>query len=214
MNRLLRGAALALALSIAACATPPTYRQATVPSAGAPADGKAAVLIAVDFRETTSLRDGIPHMGRMYFRRIDGGYGERPNGDYDFGIEYSISADWAAVFGSPDRNREPRLFEIDEGVYVVERIEMGDGGLITPLKGYDPIAKRARYGTFTVRRGEVVDLGKVVVDMMWRRGLFGTSVEDNGTAAYDLVASRGLSGVQSRPITMAPMFPFKNLSGW
>lgn len=194
-----------------ACTAPATYRQpAPFKQGDVVDDGKAIVILAADFREKTGLRDNIPHFGQIRFRRLDDGYAARAAGDYDFGIEYALDADWASVFGRPDANRMPRTFQLAPGAYVIERINIGSGAGPT-APGYDPASKRVRYGGFAVRAGEVVNLGRLVVHMHWYRGVFTTAVEDNTGEVRQRLTEGPPSvaaALRTRLLEAAPQFPF------
>src|SRR5687768_2179365 len=119
------GLSLLVVLALAGCETPKVISQPTALDTSA-AD-KAVVILAVDFRERTSLRSNIAHMGKLYFRKVDAGYGTRPPNDFDFVVDYSLAASWRAIGSDRDENRVARILQINPGKYVIERIEIGAG---------------------------------------------------------------------------------------
>jgi hypothetical protein len=171
--------------------------------------GKATVVIAVDLREQTSLRD-VPQVGDVLFRRIDR-YQSRANDDYDLAIKGSVASDWKSVFGRPDDNRAPQLFAIEPGTYVIEKINIGSGPT-TIGPGIDAGSHAPRFGTFTVRPGEVLNLGRLVVHMHWHEGYFDAKVEDNTADARHGLAESSpqlAARLQTRLITVVPKLPFR-----
>jgi hypothetical protein len=148
---------------------------------------KAVVIIAADLREKTSLRDNIPHFGSMFFRKVDSAYDNRDKNDYDFAIQYSLAADWKATAGQRDENRSPRLFQLEPGDYVIERIDIG-GGPTTVYRGYYTGSQRASFGRFTVSAGDVTNLGRLVVHMHYYERVFSLVVEDNTSEVSQYIA--------------------------
>lgn len=136
------------------------------------------MVLAADFREKTSLRDNIPRFGSVFFRKIDTSYDNKSAQDYDFGVQYDVSAAWKAVSGQRDENRMPHLFQIDPGMSVIEHIRIG-GGPKMVRRGYDSSTNRVSYGTFTVRQGDGLNRGRLVVHMHFCEGTFSQRVEDN-----------------------------------
>ena len=170
---------------------------------------KAVVIVAVDIREKTSLRDNIPHFGSVFFRRADRAYAGRASDDYDFGIQYSLASDWRAAAGQRDENRAPRLFQLEPGVYVIERINIGSRPK-TIRQGYDASTNRVSYGHFDARAGDVINLGRLVVHMHYHEGTFSQRVEDNSKEVLEYVADKypGLKKPETRLLNVTPKFEF------
>ncbi|UFZ01711.1 hypothetical protein LQG66_20540 [Bradyrhizobium ontarionense] len=170
---------------------------------------KAIVVLAADLRELTSLRD-IDAVGDVLFRRIDRSQG-RPDDDYDLAIRGSVAADWKAVFGRGDDNRAPHVFAVDPGIYFIDRINIGSGPT-TRGPGLDPQSHAPRFGSFTVRPGEVVNLGRLIVHMHWHEGFFAAKVEDNSADARRALSEanpQAVAKLQTRLIGVVPQFPFQ-----
>jgi hypothetical protein len=183
--------------------------QTAVSSQGSSGE-KATVIVAVDLRELTSVRDA-PHVGDVFFRRVDDKYQARANGPYDFGVQGSVAADWSATFGGRDENRAPHLFEIEPGTYVIERIKIGSGAT-TIGRGYDLTSHRQRFGIFVVRPGEIVNLGRLTVHMHWHQGFFDAQIKDNSDEVRRFLAEshpKLASKVQAKLLTVIPKFPFQ-----
>lgn len=195
---------------LAGCAVPADFRYPVV-EGGQSVDltGKAVVVLASDIRERTSLRPDLKHFGQVYFVRIDDSYLARGESSYDFGIEYSLASDWAAL-ASEDENRLAKVFVIDPGTYVLEKVSIGSSPT-TIGRGFNPQTGLVRYGGFQVQAGEVVDLGRLLVHMHFYSGYFSARVEENTTDAQralgqvfpDLVTS-----MVSRPLEVAATMPF------
>jgi hypothetical protein len=113
----LMACAILLLLCLTSCETAPVavlQQQNKINFEGDWGKKKAVVVIAVDLREKTILRDNIRHVGSVFFRRVDNTYDRRAKNDYDFAIQYTVSADWKAVFGQRDENRtKVRAIAID-----------------------------------------------------------------------------------------------------
>jgi hypothetical protein len=183
------------------------FSQTTV--AGRQPAQSATVVLAVDLRELTSLRD-IPHSGNVFFNRIERGH-SRADGDYDLAIRYSAAAGWKSAFGGPDDNRAPHVFSIESGTYVIEKIDIGSNPT-TIGPGVDPQSHSPHFGSFVVRGGEVLNLGRLVVHMHFHEGYFDAKVEDNTDEAGTALAGRnqGLRvRLQTRLMTVIPKFPFQ-----
>jgi hypothetical protein len=202
---------IAVALLISSCAAPAMYRQSwTLGPGDVIPSGKAIVILAADFREQTSFRDNISQSGNVFFRKLDETYQALPNDHYDFGIEYSVGADWRANLGSSDDNRAPHLFAIEPGKYVIEKITIGSSPK-TIMPGYDPRADRANYGIFSVRSGEVVNLGRLVVHMHFYDGYFSAKVEEDADEVRQLLSKSHPTfeaKLQARSIQVNPQFAF------
>lgn len=167
------------------------------------------MIVTVDLREQTSLRDAS-QVGDVFFRRVDDRYPTRKSGDYDFGIQGSVGADWRALFAGRDDNRSPRLFEIEAGTYVIERIKIGsNAAAIGP--GYDAASRKPRFGMFTVQSGDVVNLGQLTVHMHWHEGFFAAQVTDNTADVRQFVAHshpKLASRLQTKLMKVNPRFAF------
>ncbi len=172
----------------------------------------AAVILAADIREKTSLRDNIPQFGSVYFRRVDSGYDARKKGDYDFAIQYSLAADWGATFENHDENRMPFLFQIVPGEYVIERIDIGSSPT-TYFRGFEQGTEQFAFGHFSAKAGEFTNLGRLVIHMHYSDRAFTLVVEDNHAEASQFLA-RNYPGVSARMQTklmaVKPRVPF----GW
>jgi hypothetical protein len=169
----------------------------------------ATVVLAVDLRELTSLRD-VSHVGDVLIRRIDRRQGRGPD-DYDLAIRGSVAADWKSFLGGADDNRAPHVFTVAPGTYVIEKINIG-AGPTTAGPGVDPQGQTPRFGSFVVRDGEVVNLGRLVVHMHWHEGYFAAKVEDNTAEARTALATGhpGLAArLQTRLIKIVPRFPYQ-----
>jgi hypothetical protein len=108
------GVLLALILLLSSFGSPLALGQSAA-SGHRPAQS-AIVVLAVDLREQTSLRD-VPHVGDVFFRRSERRQ-NRANDDYDLAIRGSVASDWKSVFGgltkivrrtSSPSNQEPTL---------------------------------------------------------------------------------------------------------
>jgi len=169
----------------------------------------AIIILAVDLRELTSLRDA-PQVGDVFFRRTESRQ-NRANNDYDLAIRGSVASDWKSVFGGADENRAPHVFAVEPGTYVIEKINIG-GGPTTIGPGIDAQSHTPRFGSFSVREGEVLNLGRLVVHMHWHEGYFNAAVEDN-TAEAQRALVDGNQGsaakLQTRLLKVAPKFPFQ-----
>jgi hypothetical protein len=169
----------------------------------------AIVVLAVDLREQTSLRD-VPHVGDVFFRRSERRQ-NRANDDYDLAIRGSVASDWKSVFGGADENRAPHVFAVEPGTYVIEKINIG-GGPTTIGPGIDAQSHTPRFGSFVVREGEVLNLGRLVVHMHWHEGYFDATIEDNTAEARRALVdgNRGSAAkLQTRLLRVAPKFPFQ-----
>lgn len=186
LKRLVTGA-LSLWILGACQSTPPGLSTGENPQLG---EWKqhGIVIIAVDIRERTSLRENIRHLGSVFFRRVDAGYAARARGDYDFGVQYTLGADWRGLVGE-DENRAARLFRVEPGEYVIERIDIGSGPT-TRIPGFDERTRRALIGGFSIRAGEVKNLGRLIVHMHFREGVFVPSVQDNSAEVAKFLAAR------------------------
>lgn len=167
----------------------------------------ATVVLAVDLRELTSIRD-VGHVGDVFFRRS----GRRPDSanDYDLAIRGSVAADWKGVFGGSDDNRAPRVYAVAPGTYVIEKINIGSGPT-TVGPGIDGQSRAPRFGSFVAREGEVLNLGRLIVHMHWHEGYFSAKVEDNAAEAKKVLAEShpGLAArLQTRMLSVVPSFPF------
>jgi hypothetical protein len=172
----------------------------------------ATVVLAVDLRELTSLRD-VPHGGEVFFNRIE--RQRRANDDYDLAIRYSAAASWKSAFGGPDDNRAPHVFVVEPGTYAIEKINIGSNPT-TIGPGIDPQSNAPRFGSFAVRGGEVLNLGRLVVHMHWHEGYFDASVEDNTDEARSVLtdSKQGLGArLQTRLLRVVPKFPFQMGAG-
>lgn len=176
--------------------------------------GKAIVVLTVDLREQTLIRD-VPHVGDVFFRKFDETYPRRAKDDYDFGVVGSVAADWRATFGKADDNRAPRVFAIDPGTYVIEKIKIGSTATaIGP--GYDPRRGRARFGSFTVRAGDIVNLGRLVIYMEWFDGYFAARIEDNSAAIHEFLSQTNPAldaAVQTTLLSVVPKIAFETGNG-
>ncbi len=174
---------------------------------------KAVVVLAADLRELTSLRD-LEHVGDVLFRRLD--QAQVPsNDDYDLAVRGSVAADWKRVLGRGDDNRAPHVFTIEPGTYFIDKINIG-GGPTTRGPGLDPQSRTPRFGSFTVRPGEVVNLGRLVVHMHWDQGIFTAKVEDNSADAAQAVSQSNpqvAAKLRTRLISVVPQFPFQRGGG-
>jgi hypothetical protein len=175
----------------------------------------ATVVLAVDLREVTSLRDA-PHVGDVFFRRIEQPH-DRAGGNYDLAIRGSVVADWKGLFGGSDDNRTAHIFAVEPGTYVIEKINIGSGPT-TVGPGIDAQTHAPRFGSFSVREGEVLNLGRLVVHMHWHghEGYFDAKVEDNTAEARNAVANgnRGIAArLQTRLLKVTPKFPFQTSGG-
>jgi hypothetical protein len=180
------------------------------PTASGHQPGQSAIVIlAVDLRELTSLRD-IPQVGDVLFRRIERRQG-RANDDYDLAIRGSVASDWKKVFGGSDENRAPRVFAVEPGTYVIEKINIGSGPT-TIGPGIDAQSHAPRFGSFVVREGEALNLGRLVVHMHWHEGYFAATVEDDTVEARSALVggNEGLAAkLQTRLLRVVPKFPFQ-----
>jgi hypothetical protein len=196
----------ALVLLLSSFGASPTQGQLTAKRRPAQS---ATVILAVDLRELTSLRDA-PHVGDVFFRRV-GRRQSRPNDDYDIAIRGSVAADWKRVFGGSDDNRAPHIFTVEPGTYVIEKINIGSGPTTIGL-GIDAQSRTPRFGSFEVREGEVLNLGRLVVHMHWHEGYFYAKVEDD-TAEARIALANGNQGLaprlQTRLLKVVPKFPFQ-----
>ncbi len=166
-------------------------------------------MFTVDLRELTSLRD-VPHVGGVFFNRIERRQ-NRVNDDYDLAIRGSVAADWKSIFGGSDDNRAPHVLAVEPGTYVIEKINIGSGPT-TIGPGIDPQSHSPRFGSFVVRGGEVLNLGRLVVHMHWHEGYFDAKVEDNTDEARNALAdgNQGLGArLQTRLLRVIPRFPFQ-----
>jgi hypothetical protein len=146
----------------------------------------------------------------VFFRRIDR-YQNRAQGDYDLGIKGSVASDWKSVLGQTDDNRVPHVFTIEPGTYVIEKINIG-GGPTTMGPGIDAGSRAPRFGSFTVRSGEVLNLGRLVVHMHWHEGYFYANVEDAAADARRVLAGNNpqfVARLQTRLINVVSKFPFQ-----
>nr|WP_157872513.1 hypothetical protein [Bradyrhizobium sp. ORS 278] len=186
-----------------------------------PSDGRAAstnnekaiVVLAADLRELTSLRD-VDHVGDVLFRRVDRSQG-RANDDYDLALRGSVAADWKRVFGRGDDNRAPRVFTIEPGTYYIERINIGSGPT-TRGPGLDSPTRTPRFGGFSVRSGEVINLGRLVVHMHWEKGFFSAEVEDNSAEAMQAIGAanpQAAARLRTRLMNVVPQFAFQSGGG-
>jgi hypothetical protein len=202
------GALAALVLLLTSFGAPQAPGQSPAPQARRGAGEKATVVLATDLRELTSLRD-IPMTGDVFFRRIDR-YQGRADDDYDLAVRGSVSADWKSVFGGSDENRAPHIFALEPGTYFIAKINIG-GGPTTVGPGLDAQSHTPRFGSFTVRPGEVLNLGRLVVHMHWHEGYFHAKIEDNAADAQRaLAANQALAPkLQTRLLAVVPSFPFQ-----
>jgi hypothetical protein len=166
----------------------------------------ATVVLAVDLRELTSLRD-VSHVGDVFFLRSPNGRNNTKD-RYDLAIRGSVSADWGAVFGGSDDNRAPHVFTVQPGTYVIEKINIGSGP--TTIGSGGDAQNKPRFGSFVVREGEVLNLGRLVVHMHWREGYFSAKVEDNSADVRKIFAGKPAlaARLQTRLLDVAPRFPF------
>jgi hypothetical protein len=203
------GALAALMLLLTSFGASPVPGQSPSRQVGRSAAEKAVVVLAADLREQTSVRD-IAMVGDVFFRRIDR-YQGRANDDYDLAIRGSASADWKSAFGGADDNRAPRMFTLESGTSCIEKINIG-GGPTTIGPGIDPQSHAPRFGSFTVRPGEILNLGRLVVHMHWHEGYFDARVEDNSADAQQTVAEANqqlAAKLQTRLLTVVPKLPFQ-----
>lgn len=210
MKFLQKIAVFILIAGVAACGTAPSGRRvaALPPDQGVPQD-KAIVVLAVDFREETWLRD-VSYVGDVFFRKLDDTYAGRAKTDYDFGIEGSDLADWRATFGGVDENRAPHLFAIEPGRYVIEKINFGSN-VTTIGPGFDPTRNRVRFGEFTVAAGEVVNLGRLAILEHWFEGYFDARADDDTAEVHDFLAAKYRkldAAIETRMLTVVQRFAF------
>lgn len=168
----------------------------------------AIVVLAVDLREQTSLRD-LPHVGDVFFRRT--GRRQDRGGDYDLAIRGSVASDWKRVFGGADENRAPHVFAVEPGTYVIEKINIGSGPT-TIGPGIDAQTQAPRFGSFVVREGEILNLGRLVVHMHWHEGYFDAVVEDNTAEARKALVNGNQGSaakLQTRLLKVVPKFSFQ-----
>jgi hypothetical protein len=189
----------------------PTYAEERPAAARAPARSSenAIVVLAADLREQTSLRD-LEQVGDVLFRRLDRMQG-RADDDYDLAIRGSVAADWKRVFGRGDDNRAAQIFTVAPGTYVIDKINIG-GGPTTRGPGLDPQSRTPRFGSFTVRPGEVVNLGRLVVHMHWHEGFFAAKVEDNSADVMQVLSQsnpQAAAKLRTRLMSVAPQFSFQ-----
>jgi hypothetical protein len=121
-----------------------------------------------------------------------------------------IAADWKATAGQRDENRLPRLFRLEPGEYVIERIDIG-GEPTTIYRGYYPGLQRASFGHFTVRAGDVSNLGRLVVHMHYYERAFSLVVEDNIADVSQYAAERYpqlKQQLRTQPMDVIARFPF------
>ncbi|MGJ5208038.1 hypothetical protein [Bradyrhizobium sp. HKCCYLR20261] len=186
-----------------------------------PSDGRAAsasnekavVVLAADLRELTSLRD-VDHVGDVFFRRVDRSQG-RASDDYDLALRGAVAADWKRVFGRGDDNRAPRVFAVEPGTYYIEKINIG-GGPTTRGPGLDPQTRTPRFGSFSIRAGEVINLGRLVVHMHWDKGFFSAKVEDNSADAVQALGAsnpQAAARLRTRLMSVVPQFAFQSGGG-
>jgi hypothetical protein len=169
----------------------------------------ATIVLAVDLRELTSIRD-VPHSGSVFFNRIERRQ-SRVNDDYDLAIRYTTAADWKRAFGGSDDNRAPHVFVVEPGTYLIEKINVGSSPT-TIGPGIDPQSHTPRFGSFVVRGGEVLNLGRLVVHMHWHEGYFDAKVEDDTDEARNAIVdgNEGLvARLQTRLLRVVPTFPFQ-----
>jgi hypothetical protein len=170
------------------------------------------VVLAVDLRELTSLRD-VPRVGDVFFRRIE--RQSRANDEYDLAIRGSATAEWKGVFGGADDNRAPHAFAVEPGTYVIDKINIG-GGMTTIGPGIDAQSHTPRFGSFVVRGGEVLNLGRLVVHMHWQEGYFGAKVGDNTAEARKILVDSNqdlAARLQTRLLSVVPRFAFQMSGG-
>jgi hypothetical protein len=199
-------AVAALVLLLSSFESSPTLGQLT--ASGRQAAQSGTVVLAVDLRELTSLRD-VPHVGDVFFRRIE--RQSRASDDYDLAIRGSVAADWKAVFGGSDDNRAPHVFAVEPGIYVIDKINIGSGPT-TIGPGIDAQSHTPRFGSFVVRGGEVLNLGRLVVHMHWYEGYLDAKVEDNAAEARKVLvdSNQALAArLQTRLLGVVPKFPFR-----
>jgi hypothetical protein len=202
------GALAALVLLLTPFGASPAPGQSPALQAGRRALEKATVVLATDLRELTSLRD-IATVGDVFFRRIDW-YQGRASDDYDLAVRGSVSADWKSVLGGSDENRTPHIFTLEPGTYFIEKINIG-GGPTTVGPGLDARSHTPRFGSFSVRPGEVLNLGRLVVHMHWHEGYFDAKIEDNAADAQRALAvnQQLAPKLQTRLLTVVSRFPFQ-----
>ena len=208
LNRSL--AVLALLLTVAGCGSTKERAQvAALPADQAALPDKAIVVVAMDFREETWLRD-VSYVGDVFFRKLDENYARRSKNDYDFGIEGSDIADWRSTFGGADTNRAPHIFVIAPGRYVIEKINFGSNAS-TAGPGFDAADNRVRFGEFTVAAGEVVNLGRLALLQHWWEGYFDARADDDSAEVQDFLAAKHPklgAAVQTRLLTVVKRFRF------
>jgi hypothetical protein len=104
----------------------------------------------------------------------------------------------------------PHIFTLEPGTYFIEKINIG-GGPTTVGPGIDARSHTPRFGSFTVRPGEVLNLGRLVVHMHWHEGYFYAKIEDNAADAQRaLAANQQLAPkLQTRLLTVVPRFLFQ-----
>jgi hypothetical protein len=178
-------------------------------TSGHQAAQSAIVILAVDLRELTSLRDA-PHVGDVFFRRTERRQ-NRANDDYDLAIRGSVASDWKSAFGGADENRATHVFAVEPGTYVIEKINIGSRPTTTG-PGIDAQSHTPSFGSFVVREGEVLNLGRLVVHMHWHEGYFDAAVEDNTAEARRALAggNQGSAAkLQTRLLKVVPKFPFQ-----
>jgi hypothetical protein len=205
MKHVGRAGALAVIALLSIFVAPPASAQS--PSKQREPAQSATIMLAVDLRELTSLRD-VGQVGEVFFVRSP--RGQNPKDQYDIAIRGSVAADWTAVFGGADDNRAPRVFTVQPGAYVLEKINIGSSPT-TAGPGLDA-QNKPRFGSSVVRQGEVLNLGRLVVHMHWRDGYFSAKVEDNTADARKTLAARDpalAARLQTRLLAVIPRFLFQ-----
>ena len=202
---------LTLVCLLTACAAPATFRQQAEPPRDAlDLNRRALVVLAADLRQAgTEIFGDSGQMGDVYFRRLDAAFRDRPATDHDFGIEYALGADWAALAG-PDENRAPKIFALRPGSYILHKINIGTWPT-TPPGSFDPVSGEVYYGVFEVRAGEVINLGRLVVHMHFKQRYFAARVEDNTDEARQVLATAYpdlAPRMTTRPLRVAERMPF------
>lgn len=93
---------------------------------------------------------------------------------------------------------------------MIEKINIGSNPT-TIGPGISPNSHTPRFGSFVVREGEVLNLGRIVVHMHWHEGYFAANVEDNTDQARNVLADskQGLARLQTRLLSVVPKFPFE-----
>jgi hypothetical protein len=76
---------------------------------------------------------------------------------------------------------------VEPGTYVIEKINIG-GGPTTVGPGLDARSHTPRFGSFTMRAGEVLNLGRLVVHMHWHEGYFDARIEDSDDETRDRIS--------------------------